>query len=75
MNGTFNGIRRQKITPTGDGVVSLYSFRVGELLPELEAVLRLQVPAVLILGNETIGGMIVHYGADAQAGYEVTMEI
>ena len=52
----------------------LYSFRATGNLPELEAVLRLQAPALLILANETVEGMIVHYSANVQAGYEVTIE-
>jgi len=44
------------------------------MLPELEIVLRLQAPALLILGNETVEGTIVQYGANVQTGYEVRIE-
>jgi len=78
MNGTFNGIRLRKITSrkitTTDRGTTLYSFRASGILPELEAVLRLQAPGLLILSNETVEGTIVHYSANVQAGYEVMME-
>jgi hypothetical protein len=78
MNGSFNGIRlrkttSRKITITDRGT-TLYSSRASGSLPELEAVLRLQAAALLILPNETIEGTIVHYSANMQAGYEVTVE-
>jgi len=47
----------------------------NDYLPELEAVLRLQAPALLILGNETVEGTIMHYCANVQAGYGVTFEL
>jgi hypothetical protein len=79
MHGNFNGIRLQKITSrkitTTDRGTTLYSFHTPERLPELEAILRLDVPALLILSNETVEGTIVHYSANVQAGYEVTMEL
>jgi len=72
MNGNFNGIRLRKITSrkitTTDRGTTLYSFHTPERLPELEATLRLVAPALLILGNETIEGKIVHYSANVQAG-------
>jgi hypothetical protein len=78
MNGSFNGIHLRKITSrkitTTDRGTTLYSFRASGILPELEAVLRLQVPALLILSNETVEGTIVHFSANVQAGYEVTIE-
>jgi len=49
--------------------------RLAEWLRGLETILRLQAPALLILGNETVEGTIVHYSANVQGGYEVTMEI
>ena len=78
MDGTFNGIRLRKITSrkitTTERGTTLYSFHTPERLPELEAILRLDAPAVLILSHETVEGKIVHYSANVQAGYEVTIE-
>ena len=78
MNGSFNGIRLRKITSrkitTTDRETTLYSFRASGILPDLEAILRLQAPGLLILSNETIEGTIVHSSANMQAGYEVTIE-
>ena len=58
MNGNFNGVRLRKITSrkitTTDRGTTLYSFRASGILPELEAVIRLQAPALLILSNETV---------------------
>jgi hypothetical protein len=48
---------------------------VNEQLPELEAILRFGASAVLILGNETIEGKIANHTADAQAGYEVMIQL
>jgi hypothetical protein len=78
MTGNFNGIQlfnitSRKITTTDRGT-TLYSFHTPEYLPELETVLRLHVPALLILSNERVEGTIMHYSANAQAGYEVTIE-
>jgi hypothetical protein len=78
MYGTFNGIHlpkitSRKVTATVRGT-TLYSFRASGVLPDLDAVLRLQVPALLILGNETIEGTVVHYSANLQSGYEITIE-
>jgi hypothetical protein len=78
MNGIFNGIHLRKITSrkitTTDRSTTLYSFRATGSLPELEAMLRLQAPALLILSHETVEGKIVHYSASIQDGYEITME-
>jgi len=58
VNGNFNGVRLRKITSrkitTTDRGTTLYSFRASGILPELEAVIRLQAPALLILSNETV---------------------
>jgi hypothetical protein len=79
MNGSFNGIRLRKITSrkitATDRGTMLYSFRASGILPDLEAVLRLQTPGLLILSNEIVEGKIVHYNANVEAGYEVTIEI
>ena len=78
MYGTFNGIHLRKITSrkvtTTDRGTILYSFRASGVLPDLDAVLRLQVPALLILGNETIKGTVVRYSANLHSGYEITIE-
>ena len=73
MHGTFNGIHLRKITsgsinPTDRGTI-LSSFRVAERVPTLEAVLRLDIPRLLILSNETVQGTIVHYSANSHDGY------
>jgi hypothetical protein len=78
MHGNFNGFRLGKITSriisTSDRGTTLYSFRTREHVPQLEAALRLDSPALLILSHETIEGRIAHYSADLLAGYEVTIE-
>jgi hypothetical protein len=78
MNGSFNVILLRKITSrkitATDRGTTLYSFHTPERLPELEAILRLDVASLLILANETVEGRIVHYSANVQAGYEVTIE-
>ena len=78
MQGNFNGIRLRNITSrmitATDRGTTLYSFRISGHLPELEAALRLQISALLILSHETIEGTVVHFSANVQAGYEVTIE-
>jgi len=78
MNGTFNGVRLRRITSrniTKDATgVTLTSVRVIEAPPELEAQLRLNTPAVLILSDEIIEGRIVHFSASLRYGYEITIE-
>jgi len=78
MNGSFNGIRLRKIASrktytTAHGTI-LESFRVAEIVRDLETALRLGDPAVLILGNATIEGTIVAFSASTQDGYEITIE-
>ena len=79
MNGTFNGIRLRNITSrkitTTDRGTTLYSFQVTEFPDNLEPVLRLGEPGLLILARDTVEGTIVHYSANVQAGYEVTIEV
>ena len=78
MNGTFNGVQLRRITsrhdttdPTG---TTLISFRVLDVIPALEEKLRLNEPALLILSDAIIEGRIVHYSANIQSGYEITIE-
>ncbi len=78
MHGTFNGIQLRRIssrsvTKTERGT-TLSSFRVidGGIL--LEAQLRLGARALLILSDETIEGRIVHFNANIEHGYEITIE-
>ena len=75
MHGTFNGVQLRRITsrkigssPTGS---KLEGFRVLDRLPELEARLNLNAPALLILSDEIIEGRIVHFSADLTFGYEI----
>ena len=79
MNGNFNGIRlrnitSREITKSGRGT-TLYTFRVTEFPDDLEPVLRLGTPALLILSSETVEGAIANYSASTQAGYEITIEV
>jgi hypothetical protein len=79
MNGSFNGILLRKITSreitqSGRGT-TLYTFRTSDRIPEFEAMLRLDAPALLILSNESVEGRIANYSADLQAGFEVTIEV
>lgn len=79
MNGNFNGIRlrnitSREITESGRGT-TLYTFRVTEFPDDLEPVLGLGRPALLILSSETVEGTIANYSANIESGYEITMEI
>jgi hypothetical protein len=80
MHGSFNGIQLRKITsltttvePSG---LTLTSFRVMQApLPDLEKVLQLDTPALLILSSGEIEGRIVQFSANVKFGYEITIEL
>ena len=75
MSGTFNGIQLRQITSlTTMEAIKRTTFRVIGSSPELEQVLKLNAPALLILASEEIEGRIVHYAADIHIGYEITIE-
>jgi hypothetical protein len=79
MHGTFNRVRLKRITSLkytepAPGITHT-SFRVMEgPLRELESVLHLNAPALLILSDKRIEGTIVHFIADRHHGYEITIE-
>ncbi len=80
MHGTFNGVPLKKITSvkttTDPSGISRSAFRVLDgPLPELEQVLRLEAPDVLILSSQQIAGRIVHYIANVHTGYDITIEL
>ena len=78
MNGTFNGIPLARITSLKTSIFSSgkkrTTFQVIGREAKLEQILRLGTPALLILSSEEIEGRIVHYSADAEIGYEITIE-
>ena len=79
MNGTFNGITLRRVTSMKTATTALgnvlTSFRVlGAPLPQLEEMLQLNAPALLIRSDKQIEGRIVHYAADVYNGYEITIE-
>src|SRR4030095_7049062 len=78
IHGNFNGVRlsnipSKQVTLT-EGGKTLFSFRVMEFPDDLEPKLRLGASALLILSDETIEGALVHYGANVQTGFEITIE-
>jgi hypothetical protein len=80
MKGTFNGLPLDSISSvtseTDPFGRRLSSFRVPQFpLPELEERLRLHTPARLNLHTKEIEGRIMRYTADADRGYEVTIEL
>ena len=80
MHGTFNGLPLKRIialktTGMTSGVRRTTFRLLSKPIPELEARLRLNAPALLILSSQEIEGTLVHYTADLGAGfYEVTIE-
>jgi len=79
VNGNFNGVQLHKITSlkiqNHTPGFTHTSFRViEESRPDLEHVLELGTPALLILADKIIEGRIVSYKADLHFGYEITIE-
>lgn len=78
MTGTFNDVPLRKITSlqtlTGPPGFARMSFQVIGREPELEQILQLNAPALLILSSQEVQGRIVKYTADLHHGYEITIE-
>jgi hypothetical protein len=77
MHGTFNGVRLRRITSIATesiGNRTLTTFRVLEFpLPDLEAQLRLNATALVILSDKTIEGPVARYDSDRRRrGFRVT---
>ena len=77
MHGTFNGVRLKRILTvieSGEAGVKHYTLRVLDVpYAPLEAVLRLNAAALLILSDSQIEGHIVRYTADRRFGYDITI--
>jgi hypothetical protein len=77
MHGTFNGVRLRRIssveTKSTDTAI-LTTFRALERpLRDLEAELRVDAPALLILANREIEGTIAAFQSDGH-GYQITIK-
>jgi hypothetical protein len=78
VNGSLNGIWLE-------GIADLRTTKVGDMMHttfrvlqtrviELEEILRVDAPALFVLHEQPIEGRIVHYIADLEHGYEITIE-
>ena len=79
MHANFNGVWLRKVTSLKTTIervgLKRTSFRVMESpLTELEQVLHLGAPALLILSPAEIKGHIVHYSAELHFGYEISID-
>jgi hypothetical protein len=69
-----NGVRLRRITSIATERTSA-TFRVLEYpLPDLEAQLRLNAAALIILSDKTVEGRVVRYDSDRRNWYEFTVE-
>jgi hypothetical protein len=77
MHGTFNGVRLRRITSLkieSTDTAILTTFRVLERqLRDLEAELRVNAPALLILADREIEGTVAFFESDGN-GYRITIE-
>jgi hypothetical protein len=79
MNATFNDVPLENVgdlKSTADSAgLTRTSFRVLKTpVPDLEQILQLKAPALLVIGSHRIEGRIVHYLADVDRGYQITIE-
>jgi len=78
MHGTFNRFHLRRITSISTecaGNRTLTTFRVLEFpLPDLEAQLRLNATAMVILVDKTVEGRIIRHDSDRRSWFEFTLE-
>ena len=76
---TLRTISSRSITTTPSGA-TVVGFRLTGKIPKstsdaLDATLKFDAPALLILSDEILEGKIVRFSADALWGYEISFEI